>query len=328
MSIPTERFANLSLDSDALDVDMSINHDLLERVPYLQDLLSSFGDGLPMECEPHIARNIQDNVRKSQQHRPTAPDWTISGNLLGTLLQHGTYRDEGWNFLITLKAPDDLAYAFEQKLSKRFEATLTMYDELAKSPPATDDVKSALDEVVNEFRSLSTQFADDRKRRKLQGISRSREVSVLKVALDVLQDVSVRAAPIVARSTSSTTPPRRSTRRTTSNAGLHQSLFSSLIGHEDIIGGQVFMLDALENFSTAVLGEYLDLLTANVIELRDKGAPEAYITRLKGLQALAEDGVAQSADDSINLAVEPKPGSKRPQSRDINAPKRGKKSSR
>lgn len=326
MSFPTDQFASLSLKTDELDVEMSPNEDLDFRVLYLQDLLSSFGDGLPTECEPHIVKNIQDNVKKARHHRPATSDWTISGNLLGTLLQHGTYSDESWEFLTTLKADNDLAYTFEQKMKKRFDVCLQAYDKLVESPPSVDEIKALLGGIIDDLKALSREFAKDQKRRKLfQNISASREASTFKVALDVLHEVCTRVSPILQNPSAA---PRRTTRRTASNSGIQQSLFHSLIGEIRHENDRAFMLDTLEECSLQARTRYFDEITAIVELVKIQGAPEAFCNRIELLQAsvLTSDEVLPNLpNNETGLSNEPKPGSKRPQSAETSTPKRGKK---
>lgn len=306
--------------------------ELKYRAAELRDILSSFdAHELPIEFQEPIFKNITG--RRPPRLRLQQTDWTIPGNLQGTLLQWGAYNDQGWSFLSEIQSADSRAIAFSEKLHRRFEDCFDEYDELVKASLTAAVAKERLYQISQKLNILAAAIYEDRQRREL------REVDTLKVALRALATVCDRTEVIVP--TGAPEPSRRS-RRTASLGDASLSLFAAVI-RQPSSTSHPFLLEALELFSGAALKACLTELISVNGQLNHNAAGDAYIQRFEALQQKANDeslsaapntpGAGPSTDAAAyapaghnrGLEADPKPGSKRPHPMVDTPPKRGKR---
>ncbi len=329
MSIPTDQFAQLTLESplQSSDTEMAPAEEVKARALQLQDILSSFDETeLPSEFRANTLSNIYQHMESPSG---LGRNHTIPGDLHGTLLQHGSYDDDFWAPLSKLYTPEDCARLLYEKLDRRFAACFEAYDEacdrLADDPAPAATIKASLQPILNDLVRLSVALRTDRERRPhIKGQAVPLEAETLDRPLWALRQVCQRAEPVVPLIAESS---RRSTRRTTPAKGDNLSLFGMLVRRADF--DEPFLLQALENFSGTALKQRLEALTALSRLLRSTGAPEFYIARFEALQDRANDESEPTAGGSSGRGrgreADPKPGQKRAGQAVETAPKRGKR---
>lgn len=325
MSTPTDQFANLSIepgkDSMAPTQDV-VNH----RAAELRDILSSFVEKiLPNEFQAPIFQNITG--KRPAPLRLKNEDWTISGNLPGTLLQWGSYDEQAWSFLKGLQSPDARAMVFLEKLKDRFQTCLDEYDELEGSISSAT-LRDEIYRIAGNLQYLSEAVYEDRKRREHW------EVSTLKVALYALESLCKRTQTVIPISTGDSA--RRPSRRGVSVNDVGLSLFAAVTKPSSSQTSRPFLLDALELFSGAALKACHDQLVSIAGQLQSNNAADAYLRRFESLQQrMREESTAPpdppassgGSDPSRALEADPRPGSKRPvHSTTDTTPKRGRTS--
>lgn len=139
------------------------NLTLNQRKWQVKDILTAFERvRLHSEFESHL-----DGIITEEQRQRPPSEWTIQGNLLGSLLVRGCHDRDGWNFLNSLYSSVDRARHFGQKLRRRFTAEYDMYDALRQQPmveqyhPDAPDVRNSLDEIVDALKYLAETALDD-----------------------------------------------------------------------------------------------------------------------------------------------------------------------
>lgn len=316
MTTPTEPFAHLSLSPNSPLFHMASPEEVRRRAIVLQDILSSFSDkDLPSEVQPGILRNINQNMAT-----PSAlhTDWTIQGNLQGSLLQWGAYNDEVWGALSKLQSSNTCAIIFHEKLKTRFHTRLGRYDDIVANPPNAETLKEDVRKVVNDLKTLSDILNRDRFRRQHDEINPNVEVLTLKIALETLEAVCLRTQVIIPS-------PSGSARRTRGNTASindpNLTLYMMLIKNADP-DDHPFLLESIEKFSGGALRACHPALERISQILKSLRAPEAYIERFGALQRKARN-VSQpsttrrsssgSSGHQRGHKADPKPGSKRSQ---------------
>jgi len=325
MTTPTDQFARLTLESPFVssDTDMAPPNEIRKRAVQLQDILSSFHETeLPSEFQPNVFNNIDQNMNSPSG---VGSNHTIPGNLLGTLLQYGSYDDDFWDCLSRIQTPEHCARLFNEKLWRRFEACFGAYDVLVDRSPPAATARDAIQPQIDELVRLSNELNKDRKRRQY-GDDQPLQIEAQTVAecLRALNKVCQRTEPIVSPAVE---PSRRSTRRTAPASTQNLSLFGMLIRQAD--KDEPFFLDALEQFSGPALRQCLGTLTSLDGLLRSNGAPAFYIARFEALLRKAQDESQLTPSGASGRGrgreADPKPGQKRAGQAVETAPKRGKR---
>jgi hypothetical protein len=254
MSSPVEQFSNLSLRSpmpSPLPID-----EFNKRKTTVQDILSSFSvDLLPSELRPDVFRSID----RDQLNRPS--EWTITGDLEGTLMQWGVHNGHGYEFLKGLQPESARSRLFHEKLSRRVEAEFEAYrniDRTAPAPEIRDDVR----EIANNLQSLLNESLS-RQLRENRAVRAGEFVDVLRNVCENSLDISGGGG--------------RRTRRSSGSQG-EASLFHMLIIYSDP-GQDVFILPLLDWMATdspEILRPQQDRLIEIGRRLVELKAPNAY----------------------------------------------------
>lgn len=321
------------------------------RATELQDILSSFDpEILPAQYEESTFQNVTRHQPSPVRRRRTS-DWTITGNLAGTLLQWGAYNEEAWQFLGQIQSQAFRARAFSEKINRRFDVCFDDYDVLQTSTNATA-IRDDVNLIAGKLHFLSNAIYEDRQHRQLG------ETDTLVVAFRALESLCERSRPfsIVPKVAIETTrrPTRRTISQTEARSESVHSLFAVVLGQNSGSSDTPnFLLEALECISSASLRTFLpQLVFINGLLHRHK-ADEGYIQRFEALQQKANEETAdafkvpegpggsgsgsgsgrggnggrRSGGRSHGLEADPKPGSKRPpQSTSDTTQKRGRTS--
>ncbi|RMD44338.1 hypothetical protein DV735_g835, partial [Chaetothyriales sp. CBS 134920] len=90
-----------------------------------RDFVSSFHrDKLPSEISPDAFLSID-----AEQGRRSPSEWTIAGDLEGTLITWATHHDTVFELLEMLQSPEQRAIAFWEKLPRRLDTEFSQYDD-------------------------------------------------------------------------------------------------------------------------------------------------------------------------------------------------------
>ncbi|RMZ80766.1 hypothetical protein DV738_g2668, partial [Chaetothyriales sp. CBS 135597] len=90
-----------------------------------RDFVSSFHrDKLPSEISPDAFLSID-----AEQGRRSPSEWTIAGDLEGTLITWATHHETVFELLEMLQSPEQRATAFWEKLPRRLDTEFTQYDD-------------------------------------------------------------------------------------------------------------------------------------------------------------------------------------------------------
>lgn len=301
------------------------------RATELQDILSSFDPSLlPIEYEESTFKNIIGKRPSTPRRRQT--EWTITGNLPGTLLQWGAYNEQGWQFLSQIQSPTFRAIAFSQKINRRFDMCFEEYDALGALTSATV-IRERVNHIAESLDFLSNAIYEDRQSRQLG------ETDTLGVALRAIASLCKRTRPFVIATNVPAETARRPTRRNPSQGEAQSenvpSLFAVVLRKNDSSPGTPsFLLKALECVSGASLQSCLTQLISINGLLDQHKADEEYIRRFEALQQKAREetgkaseileepsgsgsgrggnGGRGSSGRSHGLEADPRPGSKRP----------------
>lgn len=282
MSTPTDQFSSLSLDSHRpLGSQMApTSEEVAERAVELQDIISSFDNrDFPSEFRLPIIQNID----RPSNLRLRSEEWTVAGDLPGSLLYWGAYDDKTWEVLNRIQDPAMRARAFYEKLYRRFTECFERYDAIDE-PSTGTALRAEIDEVADELRYICEAVRKDRERR-VQG-----EFETLEVVLGAFSKVCQRCDNKLPAAPSSQSPPgtRRSARLSQTDFGT--SLYEVLIRNpSSSVKGDKFMLAALESFSSGALKHFEDSLVGLNGNLHELGAPQDYVTRFEGLQEKANE---------------------------------------
>lgn len=215
---------------------------LSQRKVVVRDIVSSFDSGvLPSEFRPHIYQCITDE----QSMRPNV-EWTIPGDLSGTLMQWGVHDLECWALLNKCQPPTIRAILFAEKLQRRFEDEFERYDHIS-SPAALEPetrpstwahVESAVVDISKKIRDLVAEAIFDLDNRAVGQRSRAR------ILLEALEAVCTRHTNI--------SPASLAEGQAKSGSRPEISLYDSLIRRSPS-DESMFILDALERVSPDVL---------------------------------------------------------------------------
>jgi len=290
MGTPTELFSNLSLQSPMTQTSFNLE----QRAEAIRDVLSTFHrDTLPLEYRPEIFRSIG-----SEQARRPEFEWTMPGDLEGTLFKWATYKPQGFRFLSQIRSSEDSKLLFRQKVARRLKVEFDAYDLLPETRDddgeavilGPQDVLAEIHRIAGRLQALAVAVGTDAYQRRLD------EESVGHLLLDAMHQICVRHEDKVARL-------RRSKRRRTVGGGEEgeTSLVSILLRRQD--RQPAFMLGVLEGLSDRILGRLHDELDDIRPLLHVCGANDNYQTMFAGLldrslQATITPAELADTDDS------------------------------
>ena len=119
------------------------------RKAEVQDILSSFSrDTLPTEFRPELLARID----KDQGRRPPT-EWTIPGDLEGSLLQWGVHDEECYNLLQRAQPAGTRFVLFNQKIARRLRAELHRCAEIDRSASSIE-IRAEVNEISENLRSI------------------------------------------------------------------------------------------------------------------------------------------------------------------------------
>jgi hypothetical protein len=232
-----------------------------QRKTIVQDILSSFSvDLLPSELRPDIFRSID----REQRLRPS--EWTITGDLEGTLMQWGVHHGHGYEFLKGLQPESVRSRLFHEKLSRRVEAEFEKYNNIDRSA-SVSEIRDDVRKIANNLQNLVDESLG-RQTREERAVRPSEFVDILRDVCENSLDISGSGS--------------RRTRRSSGSHG-EASLFHMLILYPEL-GQDMFMLPLLDFMATdypEVLRPQRDRLEEIERRLTDLHAPNLYRTTFR-----------------------------------------------
>jgi hypothetical protein len=162
MSSPTEQFSSLSIHSPMSPQSRrsEVRRQELETRKYeVRDILSSFEpSSLPAEIRPNVFQSIDE-----EQGRRNPSEWTVPGDLQGTLMTWASHNNDVLRVLRGFQTPEQMTILFWEKLPRRIKAEFESYAKLTED--AGPETKEIAERIANNFRNLEEAFMIGRRER-------------------------------------------------------------------------------------------------------------------------------------------------------------------
>ena len=181
MSYPSEEFYNLSLHSPMQSPNPI--EAFRRRKAEIQDILSSFSrDDLPSEFRSPLFQSISE----AQRDRPG--EWTIAGDLEGTLAQWGVHDVEVLRLLTRVQPEDTRSRLFHEKVARLLEMILEAYQNIDRSQSA-NEIRNEVQRVADRIRSIIEE-SKERQRMESRAVQPGVFVRVLRDVCENNLDIS------------------------------------------------------------------------------------------------------------------------------------------
>ncbi|RMZ92640.1 hypothetical protein DV736_g100, partial [Chaetothyriales sp. CBS 134916] len=244
-----------------------------------RDFVSSFHrDKLPSEISPDAFVSID-----AEQGRRSPSEWTIAGDLEGTLITWATHQETVFELLEMLQSPEQRATAFWEKLPRRLDTEFAQYDDQLLDAEQTAKNLSLLVKEFEQDTRASNELLSSRDN--LPGLF----MNAHKAFIDALKRVCQRA---------STEP--------SVDAPEPVSLYHRLIGNSP--AEERFMIGLLEKIgsrSPHILVRFKTELEAILSLLNQLEAPSDYLSDYAAILDMANQ-TPQSASGTTFTNPEPK----------------------
>ena len=249
--------------------------DFLHRRKKVRDILLSFDrDTLPSEFKTAAYTSITPQ----QRQRPSS-DWTIPGDLEGTLLTWGVHDDDCYNFLKRCQPSKTRAVLFHQKVQRRLRGELSKYDcltsEQEPSSISLDDqgktIRNNVRSIADTLRTIMDAAEVDRTTRYREG---DNQLAYTSLFVETLEAVCLRHGD------KGISGENRDPGEEESEASLFQIIIAQPRSNE-----RPFVLDSLDRTSVHILSAFQQDLKRISIQLEALSTPEVY---RQGFQRILE----------------------------------------
>jgi hypothetical protein len=255
------------------------------RKTTVQDILSSFSrEILPSEFRPELFTNID----LGQRDRPS--EWTIAGDLEGTLMNWGVHDDDCYEFLKRAQPASTRSVLFHQKVVRRLTSEIERYRDVDRNM-APIDIREEVRQISNNLRAIVEEAWN---RQKTEGrATRAKEF------IDILNTVCEHHLDISGSG--------RRTRRSSGSqpeGSLFYMLIIELRPEQDHF--MLGLLDWMANESADVLPPFTHTLEHIGGRLESLNAPEPYRNQFQGILDKVRGGL-QGQESSSDYPPAPPP---------------------
>jgi hypothetical protein len=260
----------ISLYKEPKSVNVAV---LQARAIQIRDILSTFSrDNFPSE---HVRPNLFDQIALLDE--PIAIEGCIKEDLVSTIFSLAVNNWAQYSILRHILPEKVCAQYFHQKLRRRIDAQIEVYDALdaaarSVNPPDQDHIQTQVDTIAAKLNDITEIIQDDRAHRR-QG-----EVETATHLVYMMQEICRR----------NYRPGDRSDGRHESSGNHNSNLFQILFGDTPNYESR-FGLDALKVFSKdAIMEQHAKLKPLREL-LVDNSTSQGYIKQFDEITGISED---------------------------------------